>query len=88
MSDGDSLKARFAFGVLPGNTQVVGAGGAVHYREPFQLIPTLSGGDSIAPGFMRQDRLLLRQNAFDGLKADMGLRWTRALSLLIFQEHS
>ena len=83
MTDRDPLKAAFAFGILPGNIEYVGADVVGFDREPLQLI--VIGGNRLAvdPGAMRYDSSPFWLNSLNGFKLNMSLGRTLTFRRLI-----
>ena len=74
MTNWDSLKAGFAFGVLPGNVEHIGMRFACPGLETLQLILIGARRLTVNPGLVRENRLFFRQDPIDCLKTNVSLR--------------
>src|ERR1043166_3217710 len=86
MPDRYPLKARLAFGVLPGNIQHIRAEFARHNFESPHLIAFVANRLSINPGLVRHNRRLLRRHGLYGVECYLGWRKTGVQGVLSLQK--
>ena len=87
VSDRDSLKACFAFRILPGDIEHVRMGAAVDDLKPFQLIPIGAHRFTIDQRGVRHDRSLCWKHALERLKTNVNLGRTDGGRLIVFEKH-